>query len=418
MKKGLVALLFASTVYAGDFTEELKILEQKTKVSHCTDCDIHVKVKQVIDADAKEYYEKASQRPWYDEVYTLNKSLQENYCKNFKICIDIVAVRDWKHEKSYTLETLTQEAFFVPTEQADVVVGMTRVNPLSVLLGGTIGRTELKGNYSVVSVDTQEGLLVFIHEFGHLFGALDLDDKESVMYKKAIGSLRWDKKSKEVILANKTRSWELPEARAGLHALDARLNETSQRKLKKIYRAMGLQSLVADKRELWQLAVDGIDEILVNYPKEGYLHFIKGQLYEKLEHAEQAIPAYEKALEYGIQYAILYNNLAWFYADKNPEKALPLAQKAVAKESKSEEFRETLGWVYYTNKRYNDAERELHGLTTLENNAEYQYHLGMTYDKLKKYDKAKNALHKVMKLDHGSLNASAQEKLKEYEEKK
>ncbi len=414
MKKGLAALLFASTVYAGDFAEELKILDQKAKISHCTTCDVHVRVKEVIDKDVKEHYEKVSQRPWYDEVDALNKVVQENYCKNFKICIEIVAVKDWPHEKSYTLETLIQEAFFVPMENADVVVGLTGMDTFyASLLTGSIGKTELKGNYSLVSIDN-DATLIFVHEFAHLFGALDLDDKDSLMYKKAIGSLRWDKKSKEIILANKYRTWELPEARVGLHELARRLDEQSLRQLKMIYRALGLQSLVSDKRKLWQQAAVGVENIIVDYPKEGYLHFITGQLYEKLEHGEQAIPAYEKALEYGIQYAILYNNLAWFYAEKKPEKAIVLAQKAVTKEPKTEEFRETLGWAYYNNEKYAEAEQELVGLKTLENNAEYLYHLGLTYDKRNKHDKAKDAFQKVTALDKGTFKVLAQEKLKEY----
>lgn len=418
MNKGLAAaLLFVSTVYAGsyeDFKEELKVLEQKSKAAdavRCDNCDVHVRIKEVIDYNVKQYYLRESQSPWYEEVDALNKSLHDNYCQNFRICINVVKVDEWKHEPSLTLETITQEAFFIMPEDADAVVGLTWLRPL---LTPTIGRTEVGGNYLVMRVDKEDGISTYIHEFGHLFGAGHVDDTSSIMYENGTGSLHWDRKSIETVLSNKSRSWELDETRLGLHMLISSMDAESTRKLKKIYRALGLQSLVKDKHAFWETIENDIQKLIVLNPNEGHLRFLHAEIYMKQGNEKDAISEYEKALESGTKYAVLQNNLAYYHAEKDPVRALALAQNAVKKKPSSEDFRETLGWAYYNNGRYEEAEKEFVQLKTLQNNAEYQYHLGMTYDKLQKLDKAKLAFEKVVKIDNGRFKQVASEKLETY----
>ncbi len=422
MRRGLLTLLFASAVYAGpyeDFQSELIILNKRTKVTHSNECDVHIKIKEVIGFEVKQYYEKErnekdkndSRKSWYMEIDALNKAVQENYSQNFGICIDIVCVEEWKHEPSLTLETLMQEAMFIPPKEAQAVVGLTR---LKALLTSTVGRAEPLGNYMVIRVGKEDGRTIYLHEFAHLLGAQHVNDQKSIMYEQESGSLHWDRTSKKIIISNKNRSWELDETKVGLHKCALHLDEKSLKQLKSIYRLFGLQNLVQDKHKLWQTAEERTSQLLASYPKEGHLHFLQSELYEQLGKNEESMGELEKALAFGTDYAVLQNNLAYYYSEKNPERALKLAQSAVNKKP-NDEFRETLGWAYYNNGCYNEAEQELIKIKSLEKNAEYQYHLGMTYDKLNKWEKAKDALRKVITLDKGKLRQFADKKLKAYE---
>src|SRR3989338_2971658 len=113
MLASLIAFSSAVPIYAENpdttkFREELQVLQTKTNMCLNEKSYAHVKIKQYIDYDVKEYYEKMqdpaledmvlllfgfetpnnkekTKQLWHEEVDKLNKSVQEIYKKNFGI---------------------------------------------------------------------------------------------------------------------------------------------------------------------------------------------------------------------------------------------------------------------------------------------------------------------------------------------
>src|SRR5205814_1912287 len=78
----------------------------------------------------------------------------------------------------------------------------------------------------------------------------------------------------------------------------------------------------------------------------------RASAYERLGQYENAVAAYEKAIELNPDSAVTYNGLAWAYVTwptnfRSAAKALPLALKAVELSKTDHNEMNTLGVVYY-----------------------------------------------------------------------
>ena len=66
--------------------------------------------------------------------------------------------------------------------------------------------------YEGGEVGFEKAVGIFVHEIGHLFGAVHFDRRSSVMYKGSRRSLEFDEINKELILKKKYRNFkEQPE---------------------------------------------------------------------------------------------------------------------------------------------------------------------------------------------------------------
>ena len=402
MRKGLVALLFTSAVYAGDFQEELKLLENRVKAYAHDNCETKVTIRQLIDEDVKKVY----QRNWVNKIEGVNKFVHDYYASQFGICLDIVDIEQWNPAES-DMAALAVDVRFREPKGIHVLLALTGKQSDDDIPGSGF----LNGNHAVSRMTKNEKGYVLIHELGHLFGATDIENPNSVMHFEYSPSLDWDEQNKQTVLKNKNRSWALYDYEKGLYeVLESLKNPRAKQKLRDV-------AILDDNNEEGK-AARKLEKLVKQYPQEKFLQYYLGRLYEKSNQEEKATKAYERAYALGADYAVLLNNVAYSYLarETDKEKALAFAQRAVQKYPTDESYRDTLGWAYYHNGLYAEAEKELLQIIENKENTEYLYHLGMTYDKLQKYDPAKEIFTKLAGNEITlKLRILAQKKLKEYE---
>jgi tetratricopeptide (TPR) repeat protein len=119
---------------------------------------------------------------------------------------------------------------------------------------------------------------------------------------------------------------------------------------------------------------------------------------------------YEAALGVDSRAAIAANNLAWILADSGEQldRALQLAQTAIAAAPDAPELLDTLGWVYYKN---NQPELAIplfrQSIAKAADNSTYQYHLGLAQLKAGDTTNGRAALQRA--LDLGTSQTTATE---------
>jgi tetratricopeptide (TPR) repeat protein len=112
-------------------------------------------------------------------------------------------------------------------------------------------------------------------------------------------------------------------------------------------------------------------------PDNPSLYSLLGDFYYDRKNYEGALRAYEQSLRLKPENSHVLNNLAWLYATcedetfRNPEKALELAQKAVALEEVPH-ILDTLAESYYVNGRFEEAvSAEKRALEQVENDRDH-----------------------------------------------
>lgn len=130
-----------------------------------------------------------------------------------------------------------------------------------------------------------------------------------------------------------------------------------------------------------------------------------------------AIAEFEQVIMLAPEEPLGYNNLAYIYIDSGIylEKAVDMAEKAVALSPGNGAFRDTLGWAYYQQGDYDSAIVELTKAVELMgeddrpwDRALVHYHLGRAYASQARWIKAEEHLNKALDLDP-SLTAARDE---------
>lgn len=137
-------------------------------------------------------------------------------------------------------------------------------------------------------------------------------------------------------------------------------------------------------------------------PTSALAHFRLGAALQANNDLERAKEAYQTAITHDPQMAEALNNLAWLQASlrENLDQAAQYAATAVKLAPDTAAYRDTLGWVYWAQRRFPEAETVLEKAATLQPPlADVQYHLGMVYAEQKKTDLAKAAFEKALKLN-------------------
>lgn len=127
-----------------------------------------------------------------------------------------------------------------------------------------------------------------------------------------------------------------------------------------------------------------------------------GMIYMAQGNDDDARQRFEQVLGLEPGAPIAANNLAWMNAEagENLDRALELAQIAVAAMPESAEARDTMGWVYYKRNLADLAIAQLAESTRLApQTATYHYHLGLAYRQAQDMTKANQSFERALQLD-------------------
>ncbi|RCK80895.1 MAG: TPR domain protein [Candidatus Ozemobacter sibiricus] len=133
---------------------------------------------------------------------------------------------------------------------------------------------------------------------------------------------------------------------------------------------------------------------------EPYYHL--GTLYYVTRKYELAIANYEKALQIKPDAPETLNNFAYLLAelDRDIDKALAMATKAVKLEPANASYLDTLGWVYYRLGRYDEAQRYLQkALQLTPEVGEILVHLGKVFLEQGKFGQALDYIKQAHRVD-------------------
>lgn len=127
-----------------------------------------------------------------------------------------------------------------------------------------------------------------------------------------------------------------------------------------------------------------------------------GLLYDKQQRWQEAVSAYQSALERDPEEAVAANNLAFHYASRreNLKEALRLAQLAYRKLPQSPNVRDTLAFTYQALGQYEKALPLLERLTReFPQDPQFHYHLALVYQGLNRTRAARASAQQALALN-------------------
>ena len=136
-------------------------------------------------------------------------------------------------------------------------------------------------------------------------------------------------------------------------------------------------------------------------------------IYEQLEMYAQCDSLYEAALKRLPENDLILNNFSYSLSERNKQldRALEMAKKAVSKKPKNAAYLDTIGWIYYKLGDFEQAEKYIKNSVELrQNSAVVLEHLGDVYIKMGNPGKAQDYWLKSLEIDN---NNRVVEKLKD-----
>jgi tetratricopeptide (TPR) repeat protein len=134
-----------------------------------------------------------------------------------------------------------------------------------------------------------------------------------------------------------------------------------------------------------------LESLLAKRPNDELAIVVVGQVYIQLNKLTNARDTYEKHLSVKPDSSLVLNNLAFLYDEQlaQPEKALAAARRARSLQPGSPVIADTLGWILYKQKDYQEAWTLLQeSAGKLPQNPEVQFHFGMASRMLNKHEPA------------------------------
>jgi tetratricopeptide (TPR) repeat protein len=298
--------------------------------------------------------------------------------QNFGIGFEIGTIESWSSDNSENsiIDLLNNLRKRIALDEYDAVLGFTDQFRMEYGLGGVA--SYLKG-YVLVRRMKSPVIMdrMIMHELGHLFGAIDLDQSGSIMSRRNQGPV-FDAFSREIIRLNKNRNFNIYQFPLSDEKLDEAISLYNSRKEqnrgeveirillasiyleKKDYDAMMEECLQALKinpnlpdayhhlgiayRRKGQLdkAIVQYKKMLQIQPNLPEVHYNLGIAYMKKEEYGEAIREYDIAIELYPFYAKAYLNLGYVYLQQG------LANRAIAECEKALELYPLLAEAYLT----------------------------------------------------------------------
>jgi Flp pilus assembly protein TadD len=151
------------------------------------------------------------------------------------------------------------------------------------------------------------------------------------------------------------------------------------------------------------------DSVIQKQPKSVGARTMAALIVEAQGRRDEAVKRYESVLALDERAPVAANNLAFHLADRgtNLDKALQLAQAAIAAAPDVATVNDTLGWVYYKKNLQTLAVPAFEKALKAEpNNAVFHYHLGAAYAAAGDKPKARQSLSRAIDLKLGSEDAA------------
>jgi Flp pilus assembly protein TadD len=117
-------------------------------------------------------------------------------------------------------------------------------------------------------------------------------------------------------------------------------------------------------------------------------------IYDRLDSLDQTEQLYERAIRLSDSAAVYMNNLAYTFAQRglHLDRAKILATQALKLDPDNASYLDTMGWIEYQLRHYEEAVRWLKKAIKIDpNNAEVHEHLGDVYDRQGSQSKARSS---------------------------
>jgi len=228
--------------------------------------------------------------------------------------------------------------------------------------------------------------------------ALDLEEKRPEQARARVEQRLQKTPNASAVLALAGRTWaatgDMTKGEELLHrAIDADASNLEAYSL--------LAGLYLSQQKLDQ-AVAELDKIAARQPKAVGPPTLAALILQSQGKEEEARRRYERLVEGGNpDAAVAANNLAWTYASRGEQldRALQLAQAAVAKAPEHPEFNDTLAFVYLKKQLPSLAIPPLRlAVEKVPSNPAFHYHLGLAYSQTGDKASARQALERALKL--------------------
>jgi len=141
-----------------------------------------------------------------------------------------------------------------------------------------------------------------------------------------------------------------------------------------------------------------LEEWLGTHAEDGASWASLGMLRQQLGRDEAALEAYEQALLHAEPNAVILNNMAWLYLDRNGGRAVELATRAYELSPARAEIVDTYGWVLFREGRKSDGLAALQqALVIAPRNAEIALHVAEALHDLGRDAEARPVLERIVR---------------------
>lgn len=277
-----------------------------------------------------------SNKNWRLEIKRLVAASSKVFEESFGIRFEIKSFKSWISDNSQnsTFDLLNDLRRKIPQGECDAVVGFTSQFDLKYDL---IGAASYLRAYVLLRKMKSDSLMIkmLTHELCHLFGAIDVDEKGSIMDKENPGQ-KFDAFTTQIILLNKYRNFNPYVFPLSKSKLDEVISICEQRK--RLH------------REEAEMACHKAIALDPNLPEP---HNILGILFDREERTKETLEAHRKAIRLKPDYLEAHLNLANVLFKRNilAESALHY-KKVIEIDSTHAQAHNNLAVIFYHQKNY------------------------------------------------------------------
>ena len=141
-----------------------------------------------------------------------------------------------------------------------------------------------------------------------------------------------------------------------------------------------------------------LQEWLEKNPDDGAAWANLGMLRQQAGQEDAALQAYEQVLQHGEASAVILNNMAWLYLERDGARAVELATKAYELAPSRAEIVDTYGWVLFKQGRAREGLAALQQASIIApRNAEISLHVAEALHSLDRDSEARPMLERILR---------------------